>query len=228
MGKRHVRVLPSRFGHHVAPELGALQHVRLVHGAELAATSHRQIECHFGDSPDLPLRVKNGVHTDPLALFDADAAGFSEVGIARELPDDHEIDVLDDVGLQGRGIDQIGMGDDGTQIREEPQFLPETQQRPFRPQVIGKRLPLRPSHGPEQHGIACPGKSQTRFRQGHPACIRCGPTDKPLAGLERDPRCFGDHRQTFQRFPNDLRTDPVAGKYRNSENLFVHHFLPCA
>ena len=88
--------------HDRTPEAAGIQHVGLIHAAELLAALHGRLEADAANALDLVLRVGHGIHRLLLAVFQRVSLVLAEVDAADELTHDDEVDALcHDLGLRG-------------------------------------------------------------------------------------------------------------------------------
>src|SRR5689334_9629084 len=86
--------------HLLAPEHAGLQHIGLVHRANLVAARARQLEGRPRDAADLVRGVLLGVETATLPVCKRfDAARLAGIDAAGEFPDDDEVDAMEHMCL---------------------------------------------------------------------------------------------------------------------------------
>ena len=96
----HVRVLGLQAVHHTAPQAAGIQHVGLVHTAELFAALLGGLEADAANALDLVLRIGHGVHGLLFAVFQRVGLVLAEVHAADQLPHDDKVNTLcHDLGL---------------------------------------------------------------------------------------------------------------------------------
>jgi hypothetical protein len=146
-----------RLDRHVAPELGAFQHVHLVDRADLPVALARRLEGHAQDAADLALGVMHGVEAEalllPVDLAQLDAARLAEVDVAGQFAHDQDVQPGHDLRLEGRGVGQFRIQDRRAQVGEQAELLADAQQAALRPLLARVVVPLRAADGAEQHGI---------------------------------------------------------------------------
>jgi hypothetical protein len=76
VGKFHVRIVPGLVNDHLAPQLGDLEHIGLVHGAQFLFALPGGLEAHPGDAADLGLGIDHGVQGHALAATRLLARGW--------------------------------------------------------------------------------------------------------------------------------------------------------
>src|SRR5262245_49798587 len=109
----------------------------------LVATLAGEIESNTRNAFDLVRGVDGGVHRALFTRFERDDfLGLAKIGAAGELAQDQDIETLDMLATEGRGLRQRGIADGGSQVGEEVEFLPEPQQAGFRADRICHLVPF--------------------------------------------------------------------------------------
>ena len=165
MVEPYVRVVGMHLVHHVAPELGHLEHVGLVHRGQAAVALGGEIERHARDAGDLVLVVDVGVVAPTATLVGVHAAWFAEVDAARQLPDDEDVETRDKLRAQRRSVRQGLEQHRRAQVRERLQTRAHAEQAFLRALIHGQSVPLGAAHGAEQHRVGIPRGGQGRRRQ---------------------------------------------------------------
>ena len=118
----------------LAPELGGLQHIGLVHGTEPPLPFGGDLKGHPRDPFDLMLRVNQSIQTLPLPAGQlADAARLAEIDAAGQLAHDHDVQTADPLRFQGRGRGQLREQHGRAQIGIQPEARANRQQAALRP-----------------------------------------------------------------------------------------------
>ncbi len=110
----------------LAPQARSLQHVGLVDRGQFATPLAREARGH----PDDTFDFLHGVRAD-IDRAVGIAALFAEIDSASQLSHKQEIDALEDLGLQSRGVDQTRQDLHGTQVGVDAQFLAQPQESLF-------------------------------------------------------------------------------------------------
>ena len=205
----------------VAPELRGLEHVRLVDRAEACRWRLRAVsKPDVRDAADLRLGVAHGVEALALAgVGRADAARLAEVDVAGELAHDHDVEAGDDLGLQRRGVGELGEDVAGRRFAKKSSSLRSRRMRLLRAlaarqlcRTAGRR---RRRTGPRRRRCASCERClrqriavRRRRRRRRPAPPRARTRGRRGAG----------RRSTLHRLRDDLGADAVAGEKRD-----LHH-----
>jgi hypothetical protein len=205
------KILRDLFDHR-DPQLRDLQHVRLVHVAQLASPPAGRFERDPRDAGDLVLVVHHRVSGFAAPVYLRRAARLAEVDAASELAHHQQVDALHDLRLE-RGRTRQGRKHRGrAQVREQAQLLADAEQAALGARVDGHVVPLRPPHGPEQYGAAGPGRLQHVVGQGRSLGVDGGAADQALFERELQPRAGSHGLQDALRLVDNLGADPVAGE----------------
>ena len=128
--------------HDRTPEAAGIQHVGLIHAAELPAALHGRLEADAANALDLVLRVGHGVHRLLLAVFQRVSLVLAEIDAADELTHDDEVDALGhDLGLEGAGRGQLGPDPGRAVVGVEAHPGAETEQTLFGALLTGQGKP---------------------------------------------------------------------------------------
>ena len=219
----HLGVVLGNLVDHLPPQLGGVQHVGLVHGAQALAPLHGGVEAHLDDAADLMLLIGHQVGGGLFAVF---APGFvlAEIGAADELPDHDKVDApVHDIGAQGTGIlqlrDQLGRPQVGVQLHARPQ----SQQALFRPELGVDGVPLGAADGRQKGAVAVQTGFQAAVRQGNAEGVDGTAAHGGLGVSKGVAKLFGCGIQSQQGLVHDLRADAVAPDQRD---LTVHFAAP--
>ncbi|MNS68679.1 hypothetical protein D3C72_1019640 [compost metagenome] len=166
----HVRILARHFNDDVAPELGRLQHIGLVHAAQLLVALAGRFEADARNAAHFGFGVAHGVVAFAFAREHAigrrtNAARRAEIDVACQFADDQDVQAGHDLGLQRRGAGQLGIQDGGTQVGEQAQRLAQAQNGLLRAEFARQAVVLPVAHGAKQHGIRFLGQVQRGRRQ---------------------------------------------------------------
>jgi len=208
--QRHVGEALGHLLDHLHPELRGLEHVGLVHVRHVLAAPARRLEGHPADAGDLDLVVHHRVARLALAADDAHPARLAEVQAAGQLAHHQQVDAVDDLGAQRRGLDQRREHAGGTQVGVQAQLLADAQQALLGAPVHRQRVPLRPAHGAEQHGTALLGQRHRLVAQRRPVGVDRRPADPLVGELELQPVARRHRLQRAPRLAGHLGADPVA------------------
>ena len=102
----HIAVGGGHRIHPVPPQLAHIQHVGLVHGAEVAATFPGQVEGHLGNAIHLAGGVGHRVEATLFSVGLDPSLGLPEVDPAGEFPHHHQVHTLDHLRTQAAGTDE--------------------------------------------------------------------------------------------------------------------------
>ena len=150
----HIRVLGLQPVHHSAPQATGVQHVGLVHAAQLFAALAGGLEADAANALDLVLRIGHGVHRLLFAVFQRVGLVIAEVHAADQLPHDDKVNALcHDLGLQGAGRCQLRPDLCGAVVGVQPHPSAQPQQAFFRPLLPGQALPLGAAYRAQQHAV---------------------------------------------------------------------------
>ena len=139
----HLGVLSLQAVHDRTPEAAGIQHVGLIHAAELLAALHGRLEADAANALDFMLRVGHGIHSLLLAVLQRVSLVLAEVDAADELTHDDEVDALcHDLGLEGAGRGQLGPDLGRAVVGVEAHAGAETEQSLFGALLTGQTLPL--------------------------------------------------------------------------------------
>ena len=95
----------------------------------LVAALAREIEGDAADALDLVGVVDLGVDAALLAVAEIDdLLGLAEIDAAGQLAHDHDVEALDDLALERRGVGERGIADRRAQIGVEREILAQPQQ----------------------------------------------------------------------------------------------------
>ena len=185
----------------------------------------RQLEGDAADALDLVGVVDLGVDGALLAVAEiGDGLRLAEIDAAGQLAQDDDVEALDQLALERRGIGQRRIGHGRAQVGVEREILAQPQQARLRPHVIGHLVPLRPADRAEDHGVG-----GMRLRHGGVGDrdlvgVVAAAADQPLLGLERA-HAVGVHPgdQLFH-LGHDFGADAVAGE--KQELVGRHRLTP--
>ena len=197
---------------HLPPQLGAFEHVGLVHRADPAVALAGDVAGHTHDTLDLALPVDQGVEALALAIVQgADATRLTEIDAAGEFTHDHDVQPRHHLGLQSGGIGQLRIEQCRTQVGEQPQPGAQSQQPLLGADGDVQMFPLGAAHSTQQHGVSGLGLLQGLVGQWHAAGIDGGAAHRCLVQLDVEPLAL-ELFQHLHRLGDDLGADAVAGK----------------
>ena len=191
-----------------APQLTRLQHVRLVHRAQLVVTSTSGAESRVRDAFDFRFRIAHRVEADALAcLVGLEAARLTEIGIAVQLANDHDVESIDDFRPQGRSADQFREHIGRTEVRVQRERFAQLQETRSGTTLAGYPCFVRDAYRTEQDGVGLARHVERGLRKGHAVRPDAGLADMRLLGL-----CMGRHDlQHLERLRHYFRTDAITG-----------------
>ena len=147
------------------PQHAGLHHVVLLARGHLVAALAREVEGDAGDALDLERVVDLGVDGALLAVAEVDdLLRLAEIDAAGQLAHDHDVEPLDDLALQRRGVGERRIADRRTQIGVEREVLAQAQQARLRPRLIGDAGPFRPADRGRAARRRRPARAPCRLR----------------------------------------------------------------
>jgi hypothetical protein len=198
--------------HSVAPELAHIEHIGLVHAAELAAPLLGLLEAHLGDPVDLVVAVGHGVEGALTGVGLQPALGGAEIHAAGELAHHQQIHPLDHLTLEGGGLDQRRDDLHRPQVGEQAQAGPQPQQAGFGALLAGQAVVAGGADGGQQHRIAAAAGLQRAGRQGFTGGIDGRAAHGLLVVAERNAVAAAHRIKQLAGHRRDLRADPIAGE----------------
>ncbi len=170
---------------HFVPQHAGFHDVALFHRGQLVAALACQIESDARDALDFIGVVDLGIDGALLAVAEiGDGFGFAEIDAAGELAHDHDIEALDHLALQARGVGERGIAHRGAQVREQAEFLAQAKQPRLGPRIIRDAVPLRTANRAEDHGVGSHCLRHGRIGNALLARVIGGTADQALLGLE--------------------------------------------
>ena len=146
-----------------------------------------QVEGDAGDALDLVRGVDGGVDGALLAVLERDdLLGLAEIGAARQLAQDQDIEALDVLALERRGFREPRIADGRPQVGEQVELLAQPQQPGLGPDVVGHLVPLRAADGAEHDGVGGARLGQRLLGQRRAVLVDGGAADQRGVGLELD------------------------------------------
>ena len=224
VGQLDVRVLGVVDGlGDLAPEDAAFHDVGFLDRADPVLAFARQVEGDADDPLDLGHGVGLGIDAAPGAVGQGlDAARLAEIDPGGQLANDHDVETLDHLKLQGRGL---GKGvEDGrrSQVGEQVHLFTQAQKAALGLLLERQIVPLRPAAGTEEHRIAGQGVGHRLVGQGRPVGVDGGAADESLVDVEADRAAFVHPVDDPAHLAHHLGADPVAGK--DQEFLIRSHW----
>ena len=119
---------------------------------------------------------------------------------------------MQDLGLEGRAIDEGRKELDRAQVGKEAETLAQAEERLLRPHRRLGVVPLRPADRAEEDGVGAAAEAQRRVRQGGAELVDRGAADDHLLEGELNPVAPADRFQHTHGLGGDFGADPVAGK----------------
>ena len=226
MAQLDVRIVLRHADDDPPPELRGLEHVGLVHGHDLLAALARGFEGDFGDADDLRRGIDLGVDAALAALVGLDPARRAEVDPAGQLADHHDVETVDDLGLERRGVGQHREEHGGAEVGERAEALPQAQQGPLGPLRVLQALPLGTADGAEQHGVGVERRLQRLVGQRNAEPVDRRPAHEGLAELKAAPPSLADRFQHPDRFGHDLAPHAVARQQGDAIGRHVDASFP--
>jgi hypothetical protein len=181
-------------------------------------------------SPHAALDLGLGVHLRVDAPSGAvvehlDLLGEPEVHAAAELPQDHQVDVADHLGLERRLVEQRREGLHRAQVGVEVQVVAEAAQPAALLQRTGERhrVPLRSALGADQHGIGRTGGLDGLLEHPLAVDVPAGTVQQVVLEPEVEAQPIGDPVEDRTGGIDHFRADPVAAH----DHDLRHAHTPC-
>ena len=150
-----------QLGHRLAPQHAGMHDIGLLDRMHLATALAREVEADAGHALDLRRRIDLGIDRLLGAVRQGlHAARLAEIHTTGQLAQDQDVQPLDQLALQRRGVGQRREHDGRAQIGEQVHFLAQAQQAALRLLLERQIVPFRAADGAEQHGV-------NRQRVGH-------------------------------------------------------------
>ena len=166
----------------------------------------RDGESQRGDPFDFLHRVDARVVRHAVA-----AATIAEVDAARQLAHDHHVGASRALLAQRAGGSERRHDPYRPQVGEQAEALAQAEQTLLRAWCVGVgRVPLRPAHGAQQHGVGCAAAFQHLGGQRDPVLVDRDAADRRPLDLEAGIEPGRERVQELQPCPDHLGTDPVA------------------
>ena len=212
-----LRILGGKALHGLAPEAGALEHVRLVDGAELAAALFGHLKADAREALDLHLGIGHLVGGG-LAVVGAPA--LAEVDVAGQLAQDHDVDgLLDDVRAQRARAGKLRMDGAGAQVGEHAHALAQGEQALFGAAGRLDAIPLGAADAAHEHGVGRVAGGEGLVGEGHAERVDGRAAELALIEGEAVTVDGGDLFKDLDRLRDDLRADVIA---RKGDDMGVH------
>ena len=215
MGTGDVRIALRHPGNHSAPEPRSLEHVRLVDGAQPAASHPGQLERAHRNPLDLWSAVSHGVDGSLAARGHVPSLGPAEIEAPRELPNHQEVDVLDALGAQCGDGDHRRIDANRPQVGEEAEAFAQPEQRRTRPDGAVRRriVPFGSPDRAEQDRVRRLAESQRLWPQRDAIGIDGGTAHKVGHIVEAEPHPTGGRVQHSASRLGHLGPDAIPGEY---------------
>ena len=220
---RDVRIFGLQPVHDRAPEAAGVQHVGLVHAAELLAALSGRLEADAADALDLVLCVGHGVDGLLFAVFEGVGLMRAEVYAADELPHDEKVDALGhDLWLQGAGRGQLGPDLGRAVVGVQPHPGAQAEQALFGALLTGQALPLGAAHGTQQDAVRSQALVQLVLGERVAVFVDGLAAHGSVGVVEGVAILLGHLIEDAERLLHDLRAGAVAP---DDSNVFFHWVL---
>ena len=172
-------------GDHLVPQDARLHDVALLHRGHLVAPGARQLEGDARDALDLVGVVDLGVDGALLAVAEIDdLLRLAEIDAAGKLAHDQDVEPLDQLALQRRGVGERRIDDRRPQIGEQRQVLAQAQEPRLGTHLIGHAVPFRPADRAEDHRVGGHRLFHRRFGDRGAVGVVGRPADQVLLAFE--------------------------------------------
>ena len=172
------------------------------------------------DALDLAGRVELGVDGALRAVLQGDdLLRLAEIDAAGEFAHDDDVEALDDLALQGRGVGEGRIADRRAQVGEEAEILAQAQQPGLGPRGIGHVRPFRAADGAEQDRVGGLRPGHRGLGDGDLVGVVGGAADEIGLGLEADAG-LAEEGGDLLHLPHDFGADAVA---RQEKQLVGRH-----
>ncbi len=199
----------------LAPQHAGVHDVGLLRGHHLVLALARQLEGDGADAADFAGLVALGVERLELAVRQLGAAArLAEIDAARQLADDHDVEALDDLGLERAGIDQRIEHLGRPQVGEQVHLLAESQQPAFGLLVELDIVPFRPADRAEQHGVGFERALHGVVAQRHAVLVEGGAAHHVFLDVEADGALLPHPGDDLAHFVHDFGADAVARQHQ--------------
>mmetsp|Transcript_12655 Transcript_12655/g.18460 ORF Transcript_12655/g.18460 Transcript_12655/m.18460 type:complete len:212 (-) Transcript_12655:379-1014(-) len=135
-------VLGDDFSYNFFPELRYVEDVGFVNTAEFGSSLACDVSCDAGNAFDLTFGVDHVVESNSFSISDLDTLGLTKVNITCELPNNHNIDSLNNLLFQSRSINQLWQNLGRPKVGKQLHLLPHFQKTALGPQLPRIRIPL--------------------------------------------------------------------------------------
>ena len=208
----------------LVPEDARFHDVALLGGRHLAPPLAGEVEGDAGDALDLVRRVDLRVDGALLAGFERDdLLRLAEIDAARELAHDDDVEPLDDLALERRGVGEGRVADRRPEIGEQAEILAQAQEPGLRALVVGHRVPFRSADGAEQDGVRRLRALHGCVGDGDAMRVIRGPADQVGLRLEAGDAALAEPADELLHLADHFRADAVAGQ---EEELMGSHGSP--
>jgi hypothetical protein len=186
---------------------------------------HSQFERDPADPLDLVGVVDLGIHRALLAVTEiGDGLRLAEIDAAGQLAQNHDVEALDQLALEARGVGERRIGHSRPQIGVERELLAQPQQPRLGPRIVGHLVPLRTAHRAEDHRVGGGRLRHGGVGDGDLVRVVGGAAHQPFLDVEPgDALLFQETDQPFH-LGHDFRTDAVAGE--QEELVGGHGWFP--
>ena len=199
-----VAVLGVDLGHDLLPEDAGLHDVVLLGRGDPARALAGEVEGHVGDPLDLGRGVDLGVDGALRAVRQGgDLLRLAEIDAAGELAHDHDVEALDQLALQGRGVGEGRVADRRAQVGEEAEILAQAQEARLGADLVSDIRPFRAAHRAEQDRVGGIGPRQGRVGERLAMGVDGAAADEVALDLEAgETRARPGHRSPSRLLPS--------------------------
>ena len=198
---------------HLVPQHARQHDVALLRRRHLVAPLAREFEGDAADALDLERVVDLRVDPALLAVAEVeDLLRFAEIDAARQFPQDHDVEPLDQLALQRGGIGQRRIADGGPQVGVEREILAQAQQAGLGPHGEGHAVPFGAADGAEQHGVGGMRQRDVGIADRRAMRVIGRAADEPALDLEGGDPLRIPPAQDLLDLGQNLGADAVAGQ----------------
>ena len=194
----------------------------------LLAAVARELEGGPPDALDFIGVIDLSVDRALLAVAEVpDLLRLAEIDAAGQLAHDHDVEPLDDLGLQRRSRRERRIADRGPQVGVKAEFLAQAQKPRLGPNVISDAVPFRTADGGQKNRVGGFGERHVSVADRFPVGVIGAPADQSLLDLEFGDALLVEAIDNLLEFGHNLGTDAVA---REKQELESRHgsvtFMP--
>ena len=148
-----------------------------------------------------------------------DAPGLAEIDAAGELPQDQDVETLDQLRLQRAGLGQCREDHGRAEIGEELQLLAQAQQALLRLQVERVGVVLGAAHGAEDDGVRGLGERHRAIGHRHAVRVEGSAADEIALALELQALAVAEPGDDALDLGHHLGADAVTGQEQKIADL---------